>query len=373
MIKWSPVAIMVMRFVVVGLAALLQIAPSARAAQPGGATVQEKLDQLSKMSGTERQRFLEEHAIKEGKVVWYSSQDPRLVRAWNDEFKKRYPQIDVQFVRMTASATIQRALSESQAGRPVTDLLDPPPTNLAILQRDRMLARYVSPESKDFDPEAKDPKGLWTAYWYASLVAAFNSSLIKKADVPITLEELANPALKGKLGFVSVSGPHWVAGVLKAKGENAGMEAIRKIAAQGPRLYESHTALGNALASGQVAVAFALLIGVADRNQKAGAPVDWVVPDPLLFQPIYLVIPKDAPHPYAAALVYDWLLSKEGQSFYKETGYLGPRKDTEYATSAEGVMKMAKGEGRTIVNLSTDLLADISRYIKIFEDLFVRK
>ncbi len=342
-------------------------------AQTAGSTVQEKLDQLAKMRGAERQRFLEEQAIKEGKVVWYSSNDPRLVRGWNDAFRKRYPQIDAQFVRMTASATIQRALSESQAGRPVTDLLDPPPTNLAILQKNGVPVRYVSPESQGFDPDARDPRGFWTAYWYAPLVVAFNTGLVKRAEVPVTLEAAADPALRGKLGFVSVAGPHWVAGVLKAKGEAAGMEAIRKIAAQEPRLYESHTALGNALASGQVPIAFELLIGVADRNKKAGAPVDWLAPEPFLVEPIYLVIPRDAPHPFAAALVYDWLLSREGQALYKETGYLGPRKDTEYAPSAADIMKVARTEKRTVVDLSTDVLANVDRDIKIFEDLFVRK
>ncbi len=345
--------------------------PPAGPAQTSGATVQEKLDRLQGLSGTERRRFLEEQAIKEGKVVMYDG-DPALVRAWNAGFKERYPQIDVQFLRMSVGVRLQKAMSESQAGRPVADLLHSTASDLPILQRNGMVARYLSPETSDFGPEFRDPKGFWVVYWYDPLVRAFNTNMLKKADVPTTLEGLTNPVLKGKLAFVSSGGPNWVAGVLKVRGETAGMELLRKIAGQKPRLFDNHTALGNALASGQVAVAD-LLLEIAARNRNLGAPVDWVVPDPLFLLPGYQVILKDAPHPYAAALAYDWIISKEGQAFYKEAGTMGPRKDTEYPAFQADALKTARRDGKTIVNLSAELLADSDRYIKIFEDLFVRQ
>jgi iron(III) transport system substrate-binding protein len=356
-----------------GLIALLPAWPTAGPAQTAATGVQDKLDQLQKLSGAERQRFLEEQAIKEGKVVMYTADDPVLIRLWNAAFKQRYPQIDAQFVRMTAPATLQRPMAESQAGRPVADLLHVNAQNLAVLQRSGMVARYASPESKDFDPEFRDPRGFWSVEWYDVRIVAFNTTLIRKAEVPTTLEGLTNPALRGKLGYVLAGGAGWVAGVLKAKGEAAGMDLMRKIAAQEPRLYESNTALGNALGSGQVAVGFDFLLAIQAKTRKLGAPIDWVTPDPLLVLPYYQVLLKDAPHPYAAALVYDWILSKEGQSFLKETDLIGPRKDTEYSAMQTEAMKVARQEGKTLVTLSAELLADPTRETKIFEDLFVRK
>jgi ABC-type Fe3+ transport system substrate-binding protein len=76
---------------------------------------------------------------------------------------------------------------------------------------------------------------------------------------------------------------------------------------------------------------------------------------------------KDAPHPFAAALAYDWILSKEGQAVYKSLDQIGPRKDTEYPYA--DVMRGA----RTVVSFSVGLLADPTRYNKIFEDLFIRR
>jgi len=76
---------------------------------------------------------------------------------------------------------------------------------------------------------------------------------------------------------------------------------------------------------------------------------------------------KDAPHPAAAALAYDWILSKQGQAVYKPLDQMGPRNDTEYPGT--DVMKSAK----SLVSLSASLLAEPDRFTKIFEDLFVRK
>ena len=357
----------------VGLIGLFGSWPTAGQSQPGGAQVQEKLDRLQNMSVAERPRFLEEQAIKEGKVVMYGGDDPALIRAWNAGFKKRYPQIDGQFVRTAGSATLQRAMSESQSGHPVADLVHVAASELPILERSGMIARYVSPESKDFDPEFRDPKGSWAVYWFDPAVVGFNTNLVKKTDVPATLEGLANPALKGKLARVSSAGADWVAGVLKARGEAAGLDLLKKISAQEPRIFVSNVAMGDALSSGQVAMGFDFRLNIAARIRKLGAPVEWVVPDPLFILPLYQIFLKDAPHPHAAVLAYDWLLSKEGQAAYKETGNMGPRKDTDYPDIQAEAMSTARKEGKPIISMSAELMADSSRYIKIFEDLFVRK
>jgi len=332
-------------------------------------SVQEKLDQLNRMPVAQRQKFLEEQAIKEGKVVIYSSGEPDVLRDWNALFKKKYPQIDSQFVRMTTEDLLQKAIHESEAGRPVADVVNPPAAELAIFLSKEMLARYVSPESKDFDSEFKDAAGYWTTGWYVPEIVGFNKDLIKERDVPATLEALASPALRGKLGRTQM-GNRWLAGVAKVRGESTAAELAKKIAAQKPRIYNSNTALGNALTSGQIGVAFDIHINNVAKLVKQGAPVGMVVPEPMFVYPQHFAIPKDAPHSYAAALVYDWLISKEGgQSIYMNRDHIGPRKDTEYPY--KDMIKQAK----TVVSYSPTLLTIdvVTKYTKIFEDLFIRR
>ena len=58
---------------------------------------------------------------------------------------------------------------------------------------------------------------------------------------------------------------------------------------------------------------------------------------------------KDAPHPNAARLFIDFLLSKEGQEIIAEAGYYVPRRDV-----AAPIMKQvpAKYESHTAVDVS---------------------
>ena len=115
--------------------------------------------------------------------------------------------------------------------------------------------------------------------------------------------------------------------------------------------------------------------GLSFVEKRMGATTGFTVPLPesiskqpsLFVLPAYQVIMKDAPHPFAAALAYDWILSKPGQALYKGLDQMGPRKDTDYPYL--DVLRSA----RTMVNLSSTLLADSARHQKTFEDLFIRK
>ena len=61
------------------------------------------------------------------------------------------------------------------------------------------------------------------------------------------------------------------------------------------------------------------------------APVDFVLPYPtLLKDPSGIWIPRHAPHPYAAALLVDFLFSREGQKIYASQNRLVARKDIEW-------------------------------------------
>src|ERR1041385_4908389 len=92
------------------LAAGMSAAPWMRTvrAQTASSAVQEKLDSLQKMSGAERTSFLRKEAEKEGKVVMYAADSPDLLRVWQTEFKKDFPSVDAQFVRMTTADLLTR-------------------------------------------------------------------------------------------------------------------------------------------------------------------------------------------------------------------------------------------------------------------------
>jgi ABC-type Fe3+ transport system substrate-binding protein len=68
-----------------------------------------------------------------------------------------------------------------------------------------------------------------------------------------------------------------------------------------------------------------------ENHKQQGAPVDYVVPDPLLIKdPSGLWLAKYAPHPHSAALLIDFLLSREAQQIFAQTHRLVARKDIDW-------------------------------------------
>jgi len=55
-------------------------------------------------------------------------------------------------------------------------------------------------------------------------------------------------------------------------------------------------------------------------HKRTGAPIDWVPIEPVIGQPIGIALAKDAPHPHAALLFADFVLSQEGQELFNSLG-----------------------------------------------------
>ncbi|MGE3149806.1 MAG: ABC transporter substrate-binding protein, partial [Pseudorhodoplanes sp.] len=193
------------------------------------------------------------------------------------------------------------------------------------------------------------------------------TQLIKKEDVPKTLDELANSTLGNRLGRNSLGG-RWIAGLFNALGEGPAMETLKKLAAQKPRLYDSNSALTSGLSSGQIVVGYDVNLSDAIIAKNKGAPVDYIIVEPLIVLPVYQVIMNDAPHPFAAALTYDWILSDRGQSAYHALAQLGTRSDIAYPGA-----EVIKGAKKPPTYLTAALLSDPDRFNKLFEDLFIRR
>ena len=102
-----------------------------------------------------------------------------------------------------------------------------------------------------------------------------------------------------------------------------GDEFWKTFAKQRPRGFDSRVQLFDRLAKGDDKVcALAEYAGYALYKQK-GAPIAFVAPeDGLPASPLVAGIAAKAPHPEAARLFIDWLMSLRGQTLYQEDPYL---------------------------------------------------
>jgi iron(III) transport system substrate-binding protein len=63
--------------------------------------------------------------------------------------------------------------------------------------------------------------------------------------------------------------------------------------------------------------------------KKAGAPIEPIRISPVLLRPSLLLLAANAPHPHAAMLYLDFLLSKDGQNLLASSGRLPARTDVQ--------------------------------------------
>jgi iron(III) transport system substrate-binding protein len=101
---------------------------------------------------------------------------------------------------------------------------------------------------------------------------------------------------------------------------------VRKLGRQNFRVY---ALLGRALANLTISAEAPLVPTTYDshvrESQQEGAPIAWNAPGPVPVTDTDVALPLHAPHPYAAMLFVDFLMSKEGQALYRKIGYVPAR------------------------------------------------
>jgi iron(III) transport system substrate-binding protein len=169
-----------------------------------------------------------------------------------------------------------------------------------------------SPYLADLIPEALRPQGQWVGTRLNIVAGVYNTRLVKKENLPKSYEDLRDPAFRGMLG-IEADDYDWFGMILGLMGEEKGLKLFRDIVtANGMSVRKGPTLLTNLVAAGEVPIGLTVFMQNADVARKAGAPVDWFLLPPTVARPSAMGMAKRAPHPHAALLFYDFMLS-DGQ------------------------------------------------------------
>src|SRR5580704_7110750 len=244
-----------------------------------------------------------EAAKKEGQVVCYTTLVVnQIVRPLKDAFEKKYPGVTLQYTRADDLVTAAKILAEGQAGRMQADILDSI-SGMFALQEAGLLAPFSVPNSADYPAELKAKDGYWTAVIMYVFTPGINTNLLPKDQAPKTFADLLDPKLKGKMAWngSSMAGAFgFVANILTTMGEDKGMDYLRALAKQ----------------------------QVVNVDASSRAVLDQVIAGEywinLMTFNHHTVISarKDAPHPNAARLLLEYLLSEDGQKVFQQNDYL---------------------------------------------------
>jgi iron(III) transport system substrate-binding protein len=275
---------------------------------------------IADYSGPDRTQRLVEGAKKEGLVTIYSSAVIADTNAIIQAFEKKYG-VQVRLWRGSSDDILRRAVTEARGERYDADLAETAGDSMEGLQRERLLAEVSSPVFSQLMPGAVMPHRGWFADRLSVFTVAYNTTVIKPADVPKSYADLADPKWKGKLGVDDeADDSSWFMSVADAMGKDAGLALFRKIVAiNGISVRRGHTLLSNLVVAGEVPLALNIYGYRVAALKKSGAPIDGVILPPAFALPTGIGALAKAPHPNAALLLLDFYLT-DGQRILAERG-----------------------------------------------------
>jgi iron(III) transport system substrate-binding protein len=275
----------------------------------GAAARAQTLAELADYSGPDRSARLIAGAKKEGTVTLYSSATLADQSAILGAFQAKYG-IKVQQWRGSSEDIRNRALTEYAGGRFDVDVTETAGSEMEIMVRERLLQAVTTPAAAALIPQARMPHRGWIATRLSVFVGAYNTDIIKPADVPKSYEDLRDPQWKGKLGIES-DDANWFLSVVGFMGEQKGLRLFHDIVAtNGISIRKGHTLLANFVGSGEVPLALtAYSYRVEQMKNVEGAPVELLYLPPVVALPTGAGVFKKALHPHAALLLLDFYLT----------------------------------------------------------------
>jgi iron(III) transport system substrate-binding protein len=276
--------------------------------------------EVTNYQGADREQKLIEGAKREGSLTLYSNAPTDDNTALVGGFEKKYG-IKVNLYRASSEEIRQRAVNEARARRFDVDFILNNAPAMEALTSERLLLEVKSPYVADLMPQAVPQHRNWVGFCLNVLVQAYNTNLIKKADLPKTYQDLLDPKWKGKIA-IEADDSDWFAGLLEVMGQDQGTKLFRDIAASnGFSVRKGHTLLTNLVSAGEVPLALTVFNYTAEQFKKKGAPIDWFVLEPLISMPNSIAVAANAPRPHAAVLFFDYMLS-DAQKTLAERDYV---------------------------------------------------
>ncbi|MGH7875760.1 MAG: ABC transporter substrate-binding protein [Candidatus Binatia bacterium] len=257
-------------------------------------------------------------AMREGVVNFYGTLAQVNAEKILPVFEKRFAGIKINHVDITSDNLVARAVAEARGGKTVGDIFQAPLETALQTYHQKLLLEVSLPEYSAY------PTNMKGSYWVASnlqyIVVAWNTNLLKKADEPKWIDDLADAKYQGSL----VAEPRdyeFLMGIAKHKFKDDGKARalLRAIAANGVEFHKGHSQLTELLTGGLAKLCVTCYAHQFPGRMKKGAPVNFLLSEGIGSINATAIF-KDAPHPNAALLFARWAASEEGQKVYAEGG-----------------------------------------------------
>ena len=149
----------------------------------------------------------------------------------------------------------------------------------------------------------------------------------------------------------------------KAWGEEKTISYFKKLVAQDLQYHNGLTLNANLLAAGEFSILAMNGSHTIEILKDKGAPVEWFYAKPVAVDTTGPAISAKAPHPNAAKLWVDYLLSKEGQLHMRSFHYV-----TTHPDVSPDPPRLMADEGSTYD--FEDLFKELDYYTKLYKTIF---
>lgn len=276
-----------------------------------------------------------EAAKKEGTVSIYTSTDAAQSQKLQDGFTAKYG-IKIAYNDLGTNGAYNQVISEAAASQVTADVVWSSAMDLQMtLVKEGYAAEYASPEAANI-PAWANYQNILYGTTVEPIGVIYNTKALTEDKLPKTYADLItflrdNKAeLQGKVATFDPekSGSGFLHHSNDARNRPDFWDLAKAMGDDGAKIYSSSGGMKETVVSGENVIAINIIGSYA---------LDWVKESPNLgvhfssdYTPAFsrlALATKDAPHPNAAKLFIDFMLSKEGQSLLAEGGLPSVRED----------------------------------------------
>jgi iron(III) transport system substrate-binding protein len=304
-------------------------------------------------------------ARAEGKVVLYAAADQSAVSGLIRDFELLYPGVRVEYRELNSDDLYNRFIGEVTSHHAVADVLWSPAMDLQMkLANDDHAAVYLSPEASQLPAWA-----IWRNMAYGTTfepaVFAYNKRFVPESEVPHSHADFMNllatkrdkyvgkvltyDVRRSAIGFLFASQDsralHGFWDFVKLLGDNA-VQSEPETAAMVQRI-----------ASGRSYLGYNLIGSYTLARARLDPAIGVVMPkDYTLVMSRIALIARTAPHPNAARLWLDYLLSKRGQTLLAQRAEMFAIRGDVAGELTSGKLTEALGTSMKAINVGPGLL-----------------
>jgi iron(III) transport system substrate-binding protein len=269
-------------------------------------------------------------ADAEGSVTWYTTFASDDVDPMIAAFHKDYPKIKVTPLRLSADQIPPKIITEQKGHQYTADVVSGDSPQIAQLAQAKVLQPYTPPEQSALPAGLSLPKGYEGVVYVNTTAVAWNPAIVKQKNLPVPtgVETFTDPAWRGRFS-IDPSAVNWYDSLVKSMGHDKALQLVQKLGDNHPVFVESHTEALTDVAAGEPAGA-ATVYGYKASSMAKKTPnqISFLNPKPLPASLNLIDVVVNAPHPAAARVFTDWMVSKDGQAeVVKQTNHTTIRTD----------------------------------------------